>query len=167
MNYYHPKTPPKKWYIGQWPALAWIETVIKLVALGLALFTAITTLTHANFGPPIGKAWIQLVILGLLSIGLLIAIYDRILEREIIAMSFVLLNNLGHWGMLLALFGDRRPSQALLLFCMLMLAGDLVKLIFLRVHKFGVRDTPRAVLYGLTSIYAAGYLIIALLELLN
>jgi hypothetical protein len=38
-----------------------------------------------------------------LSLGLLVAIYDRILEREIIAMVFVILNNLGHWGITAAL----------------------------------------------------------------
>jgi hypothetical protein len=46
-----------------------------------------------------------------------------------------------------------------------MLVGDLVKLVFLRVHQFQVRDTPRAALYGLTTLYAMGYLVIAFLEL--
>ena len=30
-----------------------------------------------------------------------------------------------------------------------MLAGDLIKLVFLRVHGFAVRDRPRAALWGL------------------
>jgi len=46
-----------------------------------------------------------------------------------------------------------------------MLLGDLVKLVFLKVHSFTVRATPKAVLYGLTLIYVVGYLLILLLEL--
>jgi hypothetical protein len=48
-----------------------------------------------------------------------------------------------------------------------MLAGDLVKLVFLRVHDFAVRDTPKAVLYGLTLVYVVGYLAILVLEWLG
>ena len=48
-----------------------------------------------------------------------------------------------------------------------MLLGDLVKLVFLKVHNFAVRDTPPAVLYGLTLIYVVGYLLILILEWLG
>jgi len=43
----------------------------------------------------------------------------------------------------------------------------LIKLIFLRVHDFQVRDTPRSVLYGLTLFYVVGYVLLLMLELLR
>jgi hypothetical protein len=46
-----------------------------------------------------------------------------------------------------------------------MLLGDLVKLVFVRVHDFSGRDTPQVVLYKLTSGYVAGYLLILILSL--
>lgn len=159
-----PEPPSKSWYIAQWPTLAWIETVIKLVGLIIGTVVGIRAITSGTFQSPTGSTWAQFILLGLLSLGLLAAIYDRILEREIIAMGFVILNNLGHWGMTLSLLSIPKPSQALLAFSLLMLTGDVVKLIFLKVYDFKVRDTPRMVMYTLTGFYATGYLIIALIE---
>jgi len=41
-----------------------------------------------------------------------------------------------------------------------MLAGDLVKLAFLATSDFTVRAVPPAVVYGLTSVYAVGYVVL-------
>lgn len=76
-------------------------------------------------------------------------------------------NNLGHWGMVLALVSEQGPGSRLVPFAALMLLGDVVKLVFIRVHDFQVRDTPRSVLYGLTLFYVAGYVSLLILELLR
>jgi hypothetical protein len=49
-------------------------------------------------------------------------------------------------------------------FATLMLAGDMVKLAFLKVHDFEVHDTPGLVLFRFTSVYVAAYLVVQLLE---
>ena len=116
---------------------------------------------------PGGFRLAQLVILAFLSLGLVGAIFDRLAMREIVAMVFVLINNMGHWAMVAALASKPGPGGLLLAFAGLMLLGDLVKLVFLRVHDFSVRDTPKAVLYGLTSVYVVGYLVILLLEVVR
>jgi hypothetical protein len=159
-------SPQKRWHITNWPTLAWIETALKLAAIATALVTAGSLLPGINFMPPTGKTWIQVVILGVLSLGLLAAIYDRLLEREIIAMIFVILNNLGHWGMTLLLLQFPKPTLTLLLFSSLMLAGDLVKLAFLFTTDYTVRDLPKSILYILTGIYTSGYIALLLIELL-
>jgi uncharacterized membrane protein YidH (DUF202 family) len=159
-------TPNRRWHIANWPTLAWIETALKLVAITVVLATAASLFQGTNFTPPIGKTWIQIVILGILSLGLLAAIYDRLLEREIIAMIFVILNNLGHWGMTLLLLQFPKPTSTLLLFSSLMLAGDLVKLSFLFTTDYRVRELPKSILYILTGIYTSGYVVLLLIELL-
>ncbi|MGD2040357.1 MAG: hypothetical protein PVH11_05990, partial [Anaerolineae bacterium] len=109
----------------------------------------------------------QLIVLFVLSLGLVAAILDRWIEREIVAMVFVILNNVAHWGMVIALLFQPWPGWLLLAFAGLMLLGDLVKLVFLRVHTdFAVRNTPRVALYGLTGVYVTGYSMILLLELI-
>jgi len=100
-------------------------------------------------------------------VGLLVAILDRLAEREVVGMIFVILNNLGDWGMMAALASAPGPGGGLPIFAGLMLAGDLVKLVFLKVHQFSVRDTPRAVVYGLTLAYVVGYGVILLLEVVR
>lgn len=138
----------KSWHIARWPLLAWLETVIKLAALTFGLLALADALSTADFALPAGAALAQWIVMTVLALGLLAAIADRFVEREIVAMAFVLINNLGHWGMVLVLASVSGPGWRLVPFAGLMLLGDLVKLVFLRVHPFQVRDTPRAVLSG-------------------
>jgi hypothetical protein len=153
--------------VARWPALARLETGVKLLALGMGLLALGQALETGVFGLPAGLRLVQFVILVVLSLGLVAAIFDRLAEREIVAMVFVLLNNLGHWGMVVALASEPGPGGLLVGFGLLMLAGDLIKLVFLKVHRFSVRDTPPVVLYGLTLFYVVGYLANLLLELLR
>lgn len=156
----------KAWHVASWPPLAWLETVLKLAAIVLGVAALVQALSGGTFAFPGGLRLVQFFVLGLLSLGLVAAILDRLAEREIVAMVFVLLNNLGHWGMVAALAFEPGPGWLLVAFAGLMLAGDLVKLAFLKVHGFTVRDTPRAMLFGLTSAYVVGYLIILLLAVM-
>ncbi len=157
----------KGWYVADWPPLAWIETALKAVALVIGILALIQALKGNAFMLPRGFRLGQLVVLGLLSLGLVAAIFDRWVEREVVAMIFVIVNNLGHWGMVVALAARPGPGVSLIAFAALMLLGDLVKLVFLKVHDFTVRDTPRGVLYGLTLFYVFGYAIILVFEALR
>jgi len=157
----------RRWYVAQWPPLAWLETVIKLVAIGVGVAAFVGVLSKGDWALPSGLRLAQAIVLALLSLGLVTAIFDRLAEREVVAMIFVILNNLGHWGMVLALASESGPGGALVAFCALMLAGDLVKLFFLKVHDFTVRETPRSVLYGLMLSYVVGYAVVLILELLR
>jgi len=157
----------KNWHIAEWHPLAWVETVTKVLALIFGIIALVGALSRGNFSLPQGWRLVQLIVLTVLSLGLVAAISDRITEREIIAMVFVILNNLGHWGMALSLASPPGPGSLFVIFCVLMLLGDLVKLVFLKVTDFTVRDTPRAVMYGLTSFYMVGYAVLLLLEALR
>jgi hypothetical protein len=152
---------PRSWHIARWPALAWLETIIKLVALIIGISAGVSALSVANLALPAGLRLVQFIMLIVLSLGLMAAIFDRIADREIVAMIFVLINNLGHWGMVL---GAAAGSNYLLLFAALMLLGDLVKLWFIRAHNFTVREFAPRVLLGLTLFYVIGYGMIILLE---
>jgi hypothetical protein len=157
--------PPRRWHLGKWPLLAWLETVIKLVAIVIGIIALVGAVSRGTFGLPSGVRLAQFIILAILSLGLVAAIFDRIRDREIVAMVFVLLNNLGHWGMTLSLAAQPGAGALLVAFAGLMLVGDIVKLVFIRVHDFSVREFPRSVLYGLTLFYVVGYVLILVLEL--
>jgi hypothetical protein len=157
----HSPASRRSWYVARWPILAWLETIIKLAALTVGIAAGVNALSAANFAFPAGLRLVQFVILIILSLGLLAAIFDRIADREIIAMVFVVVNNLGHWGMVLGLAGG---SERLLLFAGLMLLGDLVKLWFIRVYNFTVREFSPRVLYALTLFYVGSYTMLILLE---
>jgi hypothetical protein len=111
-----------------------------------------------------GARLAQEILLAVLSLGLLAAIADRLVEREGIAMAFVLLNNVGHWCMTVAVARDPDVGGYLVAFAALMLAGDLVKLAWLARTGYRVRDLSPAVPFVLTGVYVAGYLALILLE---
>jgi len=155
----------KAWHVARWPPLAWLETGIKLLALGIGVGTAVAALADPTFAFPTGLRLVQFIILIILSLGLVAAIFDRLTDRELIAMGFVVLNNLGHWGMVLALATASNLGRTVWLFAGLMLLGDLVKLWFIKTANFTVRDFPQRTLYILTGMYVVGYTLILLLEL--
>jgi hypothetical protein len=90
------QAPSAGWHVAQWPPLAWLETLIKLIALVVAVVALIDSLAAGEFALPNGLRLAQLIVMTILSLGLVVAIFDRIAEREIVAMLFVILNNLGH-----------------------------------------------------------------------
>jgi hypothetical protein len=143
------------WHVARWPALAWIETAIKVVALGVG----IDALVRARGGSADidGRRLIEIIVLAVLCLGLVGSIADRLSGREIVAMVFVVVNNIGHLAMLAALFIHADTDGHLMLFAALMLVGDVVKLGFLATSGFRVRDVPQSVLYGLTAAYVVGY----------
>jgi hypothetical protein len=158
-----PDTPARSWHVRRWGPLGWTETALKAagVAVGVA---ALVSAVNAPVDRPSGVRLAQVIILAVLSLGLLAAIADRVADREVIGLVFVLLMNAGHWCMTIALTRDGDLGAHLVLFCALMLAGDLVKLVFLRSSGFRVRDISPAVVYGLTSAYAVGYVVLAALQ---
>ncbi len=112
---------------------------------------------------PSGVQLAQSVVLGILSLGLVAAIFDRLSRRDIVSMVFVIFNNLGHWGMLIALAFIPGPAALLVYFSVLMLVGDLVKLASFKMDKFSLSGVSSTTLYGLTGFYVVGYAILLML----
>jgi len=97
------------------------------------------------------------VLLGVAELGLILAVGDRFVERELIAMGFVCIANAAHLGMLFALLADPGPGVLLSLFCAFMFTGEVIKLGFLRTTGFRVREVAPVVVQGLVVGYAAIY----------
>jgi hypothetical protein len=150
------------WHRGEWGALGLLETILKAVAFACA-FAALV----AADGPtalPSGARLAILILLAVAEAGLLLAIGDRWIEREVTAAVFVIFNNAAHLSMILAV-ARNVGNGWMLAFALLMLAGELVKIVFLRTTGFTVRDAGTGVLVGLTAGYAAIYGAVAVLAL--
>ena len=182
---------PKQWHVGNWTGLGWLETGIKLVAHVVAFIALIWAIKETNFRLGIvlsdfrfwgGVYDLRAIILAVMALGLTFAIADRYLEKETIAMIFVISNVIVHWGMVFALWRQPHnpylslinyqpqfllPWQLLPIFAALMLLGDLVKVVFLIRTKFTVRGySPRVLIY-LTSGFVVGYALLLVLSLSN
>jgi hypothetical protein len=139
-----------------------LETTVKAVAFACAY--AALTVADGPTAMPSGTRLAILILLAVAEAGLLLAIGDRWIEREITAAVFVVFNNAAHLSMMLAVARDVGNGW-ILAFALLMLAGELVKIVFLRTTGFTVRDAGTGVLVGLTAGYAAVYGAVAVLAL--
>ncbi|MGA8206062.1 MAG: hypothetical protein WB812_16225, partial [Woeseiaceae bacterium] len=95
------------------------------------------------------------------------AIVERFMQREIIAMVFVLINVVAHWGMVYALLTEPGPGSLLPLFALFMLIGDLIKLRFFSVTDFIAHTystVPIWLPYALVGFYIVGYTALILLS---
>jgi hypothetical protein len=150
------------WHVAKWSTLAWIETIVKAIAILIGVVALVNSF-HGSFEFPTGSRLVQFIVLGILSLGLIAAIFDRLSRREIVSMVFVVFNNLGHWGMLVALAFIPGPGTFLVYFSALMLVGDLVKLASFKIDNFTQSGVSSATLNGLTSFYLIGYAVLLIL----
>jgi hypothetical protein len=151
-------TPERTWHVGTYEPLAWAETAIKAVAFVVA-YIAFAQALGRTLNSPDGIHIAELVFLGVAELGLLAAVGDRLIERELIAIGFVGFNNAAHLGMLYALFAVPGPGGLVSLFCLLMLTGEVVKIAWLRSTHFTVREISALVVQGLVVAYASLYLV--------
>lgn len=156
-------TTERSWHVGRWGPLGWLETALKggAIVCGLAAFARAV---GDDLAVPSGARLAQWIVMIVLTLGLVGAIADRVAEREIVGMAFVIPNVAAHAGMTVALMGDPGPGSLLVAFAALMLAGDLVKIAFLTTTGFTVRSISPRVVVGLTTFYAASYALLLILD---
>jgi hypothetical protein len=154
------------WYIHNWTLLGWVETVVKSIAIIIGISAFYLSRYSQVWIIPSGSRLIQLIILGILSLGIFLAIFNRWQNKEILSMIFVFFNNAGHWGMFFALIRDK--SWFLLpYFALLMMLGDLVKVLFLKQTSYTERNISPGFFVYATLVFITGYGIIDLLSCFN
>ncbi len=154
------------WYIHNWTFLGLAETVLKSMAIMIGIWAFYLSQDSQVLIFPSGNRLIQLIILGILSLGIFFAIFNRWQNKEILSMIFVFFNNAGHWGMLLALM--RNTGWFLLTyFALLMMLGDLTKILFLKQTEYTERNISPSLFVYATLFFVVGYGLIDLLSCIN
>ena len=157
---------PSSWYFYNWTFLGWLETGIKAVALIIGMWVFYLSRVSQIWMIPSRLQLVQWIVLGVLSLGIFAAIYNRWQNKEIVSMIFVLFNNLGHWGMFLAL--TRNTGWEILpIFAFLMMLGDSIKVIFLKQQHYTEKNISPNIFIKLTLIFVLSYGIIGLLNWFN
>ena len=146
------------WHVGDYHPLAWAETAVKAVAFVVAYVAFVHALDRGLHSPS-GVRIAELALLGVAELGILLTIVDRVLERELIAIGFVLFNNAAHASMLYALLAIPGPGGLLSLFCALMLGGEVIKLRWLHQERPPLRQLTLMAAQAFVVAYAAIYLV--------
>ena len=81
-------TEQRAWHVGTYEPLAWAETAVKAVAFVIA-YVALVQALERTLHSPDGLHIAEILLLGVAELGLVFAIGDRVIERELIAMVFV------------------------------------------------------------------------------
>jgi len=166
LNKKNRKRELKSWHIYNWTFLGWAETGVKSIAITLGMWAFYLSRNSQAWILPSGNRLIQWIILGILSLGIFFAIFNRWQNKEIVSMIFVFFNNFGHWGMFLALI--RNTGWFLLpYFALLMMLGDLAKILFLKQMRYTERNLSPNLFVYVTLIFVIGYGLIDLLSCLN
>ncbi len=150
------------WHVARWGPLGWLETCLKAGAFVVAFAAVAATTWDAHELPSGWVRWTVAATLAAATLGLALAIVDRIIEREIVAMVFVVMNVGAHVAMLAVATTVPVATGWLTAFGVLMLAGEVVKLVFLTTTGFRVREIARSTLIVLTTLYAALYLVMVI-----
>ena len=148
----------RTWHVGEYHPLAWAETAVKAIAFVIAYVAFVHALDRGLHSPS-GIRIAELVLLGAAELGILIAIVDRVLERELIAVGFVVFNNAAHASMLYALLAIPGPGGLLSLFCAFMLGGELIKWRWLHETRPTMRQLTLMAAQAFVVAYAAIYLV--------
>jgi hypothetical protein len=155
----------RRWHVDRSPPLSRIEMTIKLAAFGVAYAAFVSAIARSAEPTAWGARPIaQIVILGVLGLGLIAAIWGRWRRRDVVSMIFVLLSNAAHWGLLAALLRTPSAHSKLVIFAALMWFGDAMKVLSFHVRPLPVRDLSPAAGTALTGIFVVGYMAICLLE---
>ena len=112
-----------------------------------------------------GSVAIQSRILRIMAIGLAIAILDRLQQRELVSIAFVIFNDLAHWAMYFALASGIAPTVGVVVYCALMMAGDLAKIVFFATTDYTVRRIPKPVLLAGVAAFVVAYGVVLVLAL--
>ncbi len=162
VNYHEGKG---RWYVAPMSRLEWLETILKMAAMVVAFVTFARTVNASGMSAPAGSAGIQSRIFFWMAVGLALAIVDRLQQREVFAIGFVVVNDLAHWAMYLSFMSGLTQMGPVIAYCALMLAGDLAKLAFFATSPYTVRGVPKPLLLAGVAAFVVAYAVVLVLAL--
>ena len=145
------------WYVAPMSMLEKLETGLKVIAILIALVTFVATFQAEGLVRPAGLAGTQTRILMWMAIALAVAILDRLQQRELVSLVFVVFNDLAHWAMYLSLMSGLSSGLPILFYAGFMMVGDIVKLFFFATSGYKVRGLPRGVIVAGVGLFVVGY----------
>jgi len=153
----------KDWRCQRYGPLGWMETVVKALAMGVG----IASLQIYNRASRVltAKRLTQIVLMGLLGGVLLAAIVQRILDKELFALGFIIFQVVAHWIMVLILILSVDPGAYIFVYVFLMILGEFIKLCFLGLaENIEVKFLTRPILFGISIGFVIFYIIILILQ---
>jgi len=156
----------RDWRCQKYGPLGWLESIIKILAIGVGIASLglyskqsrqlrTTRIIQISFMVITGVAFIALIAL-------------RVLDKELFALGFMILQVIGHWIMTaITIVADPRYGQYLFTYVFLMILGEYVKLMFLFLaDNVEVRFLSKPMLLGFSVGFVICFLIILIVQVI-
>lgn len=131
------QTQKQTWHVASWGFWGWAETVVKLVGIFAGFLAFFGSLSADGFIVGGNPRLAAVLLVGFLALGFVTAVpYLRFQQREVISFIFVVLNGLGHLGLLIALLRQPQERTLPIIFAAAFVIGELVKQRFLAVSGY-------------------------------
>lgn len=153
------------WHVAPMAPLEKLETGLKVIAIVIAAAVFFQTRWASGGTEVAGSLAIQTRIVRVMAIGLAIAILDRLQQRELVSITFVVFNDLAHWGMYFALASGLASTVGVVAYCAFMMAGDIAKIVFFATTDYTVRRAPKPLLLAGVAAFVVAYGVVLVLAL--
>ncbi|KAL6073188.1 hypothetical protein QOT17_005155 [Balamuthia mandrillaris] len=153
----------KTWRCEKYGPLGWAESLLRAMAIGVALASiSIYDASYREYGPE-KKA--QQAFLGIIASIQVIWLLQRVVEREIFGIVLNSFHMVVHWVLFMVLFRSEDPGAFVFTFCFLNIMAEYVRMMFLFVmNEYDVIWLPKLLLYFLSFCLALFYLVILILQ---
>jgi len=154
----------KDWRCQRYGPLGWMETLVKLIAIGVGVASLSI---YSNADKVLSTLRIvQIVFMAIIGAVLVAMIVQRVLDKELFALGFIVVHVIGHWIMVLILIQSKNPGAFIFVYCFLMVLGEFIKICFLFLaENIEVKFLTKPILFGISAGFVVGFLIIIILQI--
>ena len=155
----------KDWRCQKYGPLGWMETIIKLIGIGVGIASLSIYNNEDRILPTTRIA--QIVLMAITGAALIAQIVQRVLDKELFALGFIVLHVFGHWIMTIVLILSKDPGSFLFTYVFLMVLGEYIKLMFLCLaDNVEVRFLTKPILFAISAVFVLIFLVVIILQII-
>eukprot|EP01118_Nematostelium_gracile_P012715 TRINITY_DN4688_c0_g1_i1.p1 TRINITY_DN4688_c0_g1~~TRINITY_DN4688_c0_g1_i1.p1 ORF type:complete len:189 (+),score=33.36 TRINITY_DN4688_c0_g1_i1:64-567(+) len=153
----------RDWRCQKYGPLGWMETLVKLIAIGVG-FASLSI--YNNKKRTFVKARIaQIVLLAIIGVMYVAMFVQRIFDKELFAIGFMVLQIFSHWIVVIVLILSKEPGHFIFTYVFLMIMGEYIKIMFLALAENPeVKFFNKPILFVISIVLILLYLITLILQ---
>jgi len=153
----------KDWRCQRYGPLGWMETLVKVI--GICVGIASLSIYNRAQRTLRTTRIVQIVFMAIAGAVLVGMIIQRVLDKELFALGFIVIHVIGHWIMVLILILSKDPGAFIFTYAFLMVLGEFIKVCFLFLaENIEVKFLTKPILFGISAFFVICYLIIIILQ---
>jgi len=155
----------RDWRCQKYGPLGWMETIVKVLAIGVG----VASLSIYNNDSRVLQSTriAEIVLMAVMGAAYLAFIAQRVLDKELFALAFIILQVIGHWLMTLITILSKDPGAFLFTYAFLMSLGEIIKILFLLLaDNIEVRFFTKQILFGISIVTLLIYIAIIVIQII-